>query len=500
MLKRILIAILLPILSVLSILVVHSTVSAEDVVQTETCNVTVTFKATVPSSVEQGKSFTITNISVQPKSSYGFTVASSVFDMTATNTSSATYSQNFITTDPSPTTGHNTYQGIYPNWSLNASGAVGSNIVIKLKKTVTVVQGYGNVTCSFTKTLATIPITAPPAPSPSPSSSPSPSPSPSNNPSDGGSSGGSSNNSSGSSSSKSDTNKNDGKKTGNSDSKGEDKDSTDTSTNQEAPGISVVPIVIEVTDDSGKKVEGAEVTLDGEHKVKTDSKGLATFPNILTGDHSLVVTYAGQKVSKKINVNTLDVGAKVPVKLPPVDKSTTVIIIASILGALLAGGIGTVALMMKRRRNAEAALAATTHMSLSNIRSGSAVPVPVSRVPAATPAILMYDTKPTPRSLAPWDLPTVQQPAPSSPPAVPLPTPVQQSIPLANPIQPASTATVPAPITQPTPAQTAPVTIPVQQAPQTAIAQPQPLQQTTTPAPVAQPAAPATPVNEIRRF
>jgi|GEM_PF-4319655 len=347
---------------------------AANVTVTDFCNVQVVFKATVPDSVRQGESFTITNITVQPKNTFGFTVSSSVFDMTATNTSSPTYKQNFIATNPSPTTGHNTYTGIYPNWSHSATGPVGSNITIKLVRTVTVVQGYGTVNCPFSKTLATIPITAPlpsdPDPSPTPSPSNSPNPSPSNTPpvTIGGNNSSSSSSGSGISKDQNSSNQNKnndktskggGEKKGNA-TKGEDSDSSsnveDRSTGNlpDLSTVSVVPLIIEVRDDSGKPIQGAEVTLDGSQLAKTDRQGRVVFSNILTGGHNISVFHKGQKISKDIELTTADVGKVIPMKMPATPIALHPAVLAT--GAILIAGMSGFGIFLTIRRKKQQAV------------------------------------------------------------------------------------------------------------------------------------------------
>ncbi len=407
--------------SILSLLSPCAQVFAADVSAVETCNVQVTFRATVPNSVEQGKSFTVTNITVQPASTYGFNVTSSVFDMTAINTSSATYSQDFYATNPSPTTGHNTYVGLYPNWTLDAAGPVGGAVTIKLKKTVTVIQGYGGspVTCNFTKTLASIPITAPPPPSPSPSPSVSPSSSPSSSPSKGGTS---TTTSSSSTTSHSAT-------TTQQPSTDTTKDtaanapkivSADTAVQPGEESVSVIPLNIEVKDSTGKLVIGAEVTLDGSKKLITDNVGRVVFSNVLTGNHALLVSYKGQKVSSNISLTAADVGEVKSIKLPAAAQTLNPITIGA-AAATTAAGIGATAgvfILRRRRKAAEAALggqAAPPAITIPGIIAGSAIETPPDSAMAHIPAIPAFAAQPTALTPAPWE------PAPAPPEAAPQP-------------------------------------------------------------------------------
>lgn len=276
-------------------------VSADEVNYSETCNVSVKFHATVPAQVEKGKSFWVTNITVQPTQTYGFNVTSSPFTMTATNTTSSTYEQDFARTDPSPTSGQSTYVSYYPDWEINATGAVGSNIDINIIKTVTVVQGYGKVTCNFKpkNPFASIKIVAPAA-TPTPSSSPSqppkgstsPKPTKSNSPSK----------STSPSSSKSPTkdqtkdNSSDTDKTSSDDEVATD----DSSAPDDTDSIVVSTLAVRVLDSSKSPIAGADVILDGSIKQTTNKLGGAVFPNVITGSHSITASVDGRKVSMTI--------------------------------------------------------------------------------------------------------------------------------------------------------------------------------------------------------
>ena len=394
----------------------------------ETCNVQVIFRATVPESVEQGKSFTMTNISIQPSYSYGFTVSSSLFDMTAVNTSSTVYTQNFYSTNPTPTTGYSTYQGLYPNWSLNATGPVGSYVSVKLKRTVTVVQGYGTVTCNFTKTLANVLITAPapppsssPSPSPSPSSSSSPSsPSPSSSsspssPSGGGGGGGSTSSPSKSSGSGSGTSKpgsNSSSSSGGSKSGSSTTDSSGLVRTNQAP--SVVPLIVKVKDSAGKPAVGAEVTLNGSKRATTNSSGEVTFSNVLTGSHSILASYKGQKLSRSIYVDGIDVGTPFVMNLASASKPPDpVMITAGILSAVVISAVGAVIVINRRKAN-EKPLPIPA-ITLPGIIAGSVVQSPAGQSLATVPVIHAHGEPVAPApSPAPWGpaLATIKQPMP----------------------------------------------------------------------------------------
>lgn len=416
--------------SLIGVFVLQTPVSAGEVVTTEMCTVKVTFTANVPDSIEQGKSFTVTNLTVQPANSYKFTVTSSVFDMTATNTSSTAYSQNFVATDPSPTTGHNTYRGIYPNWSLNASGPVGSSVVITLKKTVTVVQGYGKVTCNFTKVLATIPIVAPappPPPSPAPSASVKPSVKPSSSPMSKPSASPSANVTPSVSPSVTPSPSPTSAST-----PSQDTISPDEVTFQ---SLTVVPLIIQVKNASGHTVKGAVVTLDGSQKITTDGTGRVTFSNVLTGGHAVLVSYNGKKTSMNLVLSDKDAGNVHVISLPAASQSSNLLLIGGgIAGAAILGGVGS-ALFIRRRHIATQTATASTNaptVTISNIIDGSAVQAPAATTITNVPPISMSPPQPAQVSNAPW--------APASPEPVtvsqPVPTPNAQIVPV--PLSPVS--------------------------------------------------------------
>lgn len=382
-------------LSILSLFAPASTSYAASVLVKETCNVSVTFRMTVPDSVQQGSTFSITDISVQPANSYGFTVTSSIFDMTATGTSSTAYSQNFITTDPAPTTGHNTYKAIYPNWAMNASGAVGSSIVIKAKKSVTIVQGYGTVKCDFTSTLATIPIVAASAPSPAPSTTPAPSTAPSTAPTT------TKTPTSTTTPRPSTTPQSETPAPSTTPAPGTT-DTTD-STDAKDEALTVVPLIIRVRDESGKNITNAEVTLNGTKKLKTNSNGEVTFANVLTGNHSVVVTYANKKVSHSIQVDAQDVGTAVVISLP----ADPVIMNPFVIGGITAGTLAISAPLaffaVRRYRSRPGLDIPADAVPLQGVISGSATPAIANTTISHIPAIPVFPAQPATPSPAPWD-------------------------------------------------------------------------------------------------
>ncbi len=479
MLKKLSNVVFLSFLGIVSLFSMSSPVSAADVTATETCNVQVRFTATVPDSVQQGKSFTITNITVQPMNSYGMTVSSSVFTMSANNTSSSTYSQNFVATNPTPTTGHDTYVGIYPNWSLNATGAVGSLIGIKLVQSVTVVQGYGTVTCNFSQTLALITITAPSAAS----TSPSPSPSSSTKPK------GSSSPSSSPSPSKSST-----PTTTPSPTTTPKTTSPDTSVPTDEQSVTVVPLNVEVKDSSGKRIQGATVTLDGSKKMETDNVGRATFSNVLTGGHSIVVAYKNEKVSQNIKVTADDVGGIISVTLPSSQLPLGVILAASSAGLAAVGGAAAGFVLLRRKRNlaqpASTQTLPTDHLTYipGVMDAGSIIEGPTGYT--------MFPDRTTPSAQATVSVPPVPEPIVAEPAPVAV-EPVAPAATLSEPIveAPAIPVTTPASAPAEVPHAPTPSPAPIVEAPATPVAEtlvtpPAPTFIQPQPVPVLPPAAP----------
>ncbi len=468
--------------SILNLLIPTAQVSAKDWAVTEQCSgVPTTFRATTPTSVEQGKVFTVTNITIQPSNSYGMTVTASQNNMTATNTSSSTYSNNFWRTDPSPTTGKSTYVGYYPDWVINATGSVGDSIVIRLKNNIATVQGYGSITCDYNKVLATVLITAPesspPPDAPDDPSSPTPPP-------DSGGGGGSTTKPSsstkpGSTTKSSSTSSSSKTPTSNSDKKSDPDTSSDTETPTDSRSATVVPLIVSVNDNTGAPVKGAQVTLDGSHKATTDSKGLASFSNVLTGGHSILVSYNGQKINRSATVNIEDVGRPIVVTLPAAAPPLILIIAGAVAAVAIIGTPLTILLLRRMRKPEKPVVESST--SLQGIISGAAVQANVARRPVATPAISVFAPAPATATPAPWDPKgLLAEPATTPTPATPPPA-------TATPTPPSPTPTA-APATPLKPAPSQPVAAhPIAQA-----AQPKPQPATTTPAP-ARPVQPTPP-------
>ncbi len=429
----------------------HSPVSARNITVTATCNVRVTFTATIPDSVEQGKSFTITNITISPSSSYGFTVSSSTYDLVATNTSSTTYHQSFARTVPSPTTGHSSYVGHYPNWTLDATGPVGSEVTVTIKKSVTVVQGYGTVNCNFNKKFLSVPIVAPKS-SPPPSSSPSPPPS-SRPPSGPGPT-------KPSSTPKSNQKPSDKSPTTKTPKKDDDTpkptDGDDTPSPSVDDSVTVIPLNVDVVDSSGKRVQGAVVTLDGSKELTTDNVGRVTFSNVLTGSHAILVTYKDQKVNQSIKLTADNVGEVITIELPAQSMMPALMTAGGATAALAASGAA--GFLIIRRRRAAADQGAVPAISISSIVDGSAVPTPTNTTMAHIPAVPAFEPQPAAPAPAPWT-PIDTVPLPSQTPPAPeaVMTPPQQVEPL-----PATQTTTSTPAQQAEPTPVTAETLPVE--------------------------------------
>ncbi len=395
--------IVLTLISILSLFSIVTPVAAKNISDTETCNVQVSINATVPDSVVQGQSFNLTNFTVQPSDTYGFNVTSSTYYLSATNTPSSTYTQDFYATNPSPTTGHSTYIGYYPNWTLNATGPVGSSVTISLIKSVTVIQGYGGspVTCNFNKTLTSVPITAAAAPPPSPSSSPSsqPSSSPSSNNTKVSVSG-----TVPSSPSPSTSSASEGAAVAQPSTVAQAQ-ANGGATEPDKKSVSVIPLNIKVVNSSGKAVAGAEVTLDSSKDLITGNDGKVVFSNVLTGTHAILVSYDGLRTSSTVNLGNADVGKVESIQLPAPKTFNSVVIGAGALAA--AAVIVTTAgflFLRHKRQLATKTAGSQSDVTIHGIIDGSAVPIQADTTIEHIPAIQIFDAQPaTVSTPAPWD-------------------------------------------------------------------------------------------------
>lgn len=259
---------------------------------TDSCSgVATNFTATAPASVVVGQSFTLSNLTTQPSTSYGVTVTSAVLNLSASNATPTSYSQNDSSTVPSPTTGAANYIAYYPNWSLTATGSAGSVVAVNLVSVVAQVSGIGSITCPLSATLASIKIYAPASSSSS----------------------GSSVVSSGTSSAKSTAV-----------SSSASSNPTTSSTSTTSPSGSVTKTVtatepkqavtIVVENSQNRPVKGAGVSIDNLPVVYTNSSGHASFKNVTEGNHQVSVAFNKQKDISTVRINAKNTSYVVPLK------------------------------------------------------------------------------------------------------------------------------------------------------------------------------------------
>lgn len=313
----------------------------------DTCvGVQTAFTATYPSSVTTGTGLSVTGITSRPSSSYGVTVLSATLYMSATNASESVYSKSATRTDPSPTTGASTYTGYYPDWSLTATGAASSQIVVKLTKAVAQTKEYGTITCNLTATLATINITAPVSTGGGGSGGGS---------SGGGGSGGGSSSggtSTGGTSSGSNTTTTSTTSSGTSTSP---KLSTATNippktiTTASGEQIQVFPVIVIVKDKNNQAVKGAKVTIEGQTD-ETDTEGGALFQDIPEGNHTLTVVYKDLKTQQSFTVTAGDKVNTVNVTIAKVTIFQKLLLPGAIGAAVIVAG-GTVTFLVIRKRS-----------------------------------------------------------------------------------------------------------------------------------------------------
>ncbi|MDQ5972415.1 MAG: hypothetical protein QG553_574 [Patescibacteria group bacterium] len=245
----------------------------------ETCSgVATTFNATAPASVTAGQAFTISGINTSPATSYGFTITTSTLTLSATGATPESYSQANTSTDPSPTTGAQTYTAYYPNWTLTATGAAGSQIVIKLVQASATVEGVGVITCPLTATLVAINVTAPAATPSGGGTSSTPKPTATTTP------------------------------TTPTPQTTTPTPTTSTETEQTTEDVSKQVVTAKVLVVNGQKhpVKDATVTIDGQLPTKTGKDGIASFTGIRKGLHTITVVYGKQKISREVNVTKDD--------------------------------------------------------------------------------------------------------------------------------------------------------------------------------------------------
>lgn len=291
--------------------------------------VSTTFTGNAPSSVAPGESFTISNITSRPTTSYGMTVTSSTLTLSATNATPTSYNQNNTSTDPSPTTGAPTYTSYYPNWTLTAGSTTGQ-IVVKLVGASATVSGIGPISCNLTATLATIDIVAP------------------------SSSGGSGSPSSPSSGSSTSGNTNTSNKTtpSNTTTTSPTQTTDNTTTSEEITTDNLTSdkktanIVINVVNKNNRAVKGAKVTLDNTETLYTETNGAVAFQNVATGKHNVNVEYDGKKIIREVSVKGLDTTNAVTVQVA--SHSNKNYVLYGVIG-LIAGATITVGLIFGRK-------------------------------------------------------------------------------------------------------------------------------------------------------
>lgn len=370
---------------------------------TDSCSgVATSFTVTAPTSVVTGQSFTLSNITTQPSTSYGVTVTSAVLSLSASNASPTSYSQNDSSTVPSPTTGAANYIAYYPNWSLTASGSAGSVVTVNLVSVVAQVNGIGSVTCDLSSTLATIKVTAPASTGGS-SSSP------------GTSSGSSSTKSSSGAPSTSATTNTPALTTST-------PTITTTKTVKSTAGKQAVTIVVE--NSQNRAVEGAGVSIDNLPVVYTNARGNASFKNVSQGDHQVSVAFNKQKAVSTVQINPKNTSYVVPIKTAATThmKGNIALSIAVLAVICLA-----VFLLLRKRRS----IVATPVLSPVAISPPSDGQNLQSSLPLSPNTI----AEPQPQTN---DEPTAQQEQPQEIPSIPVAqppsTPVFKSVPPVTPL------------------------------------------------------------------
>lgn len=229
----------------ISLVALHTPVSAKKVSVDEICQIPVVIQAEVPEKVQKGKSFKLSNFLLKPGNTYGVTIASSITELSATNTNSKKFNQDFYKTDPSPTTGADSYTAFYPDWVIDANGEAGSSIEIKLVGSISEVADVGQVPCTFSKTLATIPIVS------------------------------------------------------------EQVESTPISAESSSPAA-VVAMRVKILDNFGRPIKGAKVSfavVEPALEATSDENGFATFDNVLSGTHTLIVKDGDSRITQVIKVS-----------------------------------------------------------------------------------------------------------------------------------------------------------------------------------------------------
>ncbi len=393
-----------------------------------------TINATAPSSVTASAAFEITNVSSSSTAPGGITVNKIV------STSSASNASPSVVTGTWTGTGTGSFTATFPNTSLTASGAVGSQVTMRLSSVDLYVNGLTNpITCSLANgqltannpgqslTVFSIPITAPAASAPATTTTPK------------------------TSSNSSQTNKTTPAAPAPAATTPTSQEPASTTNNTQASTQSQPQLVaITIVDSSGNPMSDVSVSVDGNTPVKTNSRGVAIFENLSTGKHKVAVLGAKSEITREIDVSGGSEPVELTVELPHqlISPKLMVILGAVAVVVLLASGIGYV---LYRRGKAKSlaqhiapGVTPTTPVAhaVSNSVPASVEPTPIqsSSLPAATgplpvePSTPIQTTQPLEHNqpFANQPVATVQPISPASPstPVTPQPTPTSEPVPV----------------------------------------------------------------------
>lgn len=356
-----------------SLILLQHNVHAKEVSVDEYCQIPVIIQANVPEKVKKGTSFLVSNLIIKPSNTYGQTISSSITALTATNTNSSLFRQDFTRTDPTPTTGYDRYIAYYPDWTIDATGEVGSTIEIKLKDSISSVGDLGEIPCTYSKSLATVLITDKDEPEAAASTTPS-----------------------------------------------------------KVPGV--VALRVQVVDNYGRSIKSAEVGV-GDSKQKTDENGLATFLNVLTGKKTIYAIDGEDRIQGIFDITKDTTVAKViTLRKPAPPFYQNPLFIGGVIVAVIAIIASITFVIVKRRKASahnEARTDPTQKQSLSGIIEGSLVAN--QSISSIIPESDQSESpnKPAQSPLEPWEIPKNAWPSslpgsdnqnPSEVPAQPSPT------------------------------------------------------------------------------
>lgn len=340
-------------LSLAILLFYPSIASAREVKVEEVCQIPVALIANVPEKIQKGKSFRLTNFIIKPSNTYGVTISSSLTELTASNTNSNVFYQDFLRTDPSPTTGSDYYTAFYPDWVIDATGEVGSEIEIKLKSSISQVGDLGEISCTYTKTLATVAIVA---------------------------------------------------------------EETDNIMNQPSSNPAVVAFRVAILDSYGRPIKDAKVKIDNVEK-KTNGEGQASFTNILSGKKLITATAGEDRIQGEYIVENYFTLGEPAITLrkpaPPLYQNPFFIGGVSIGTVLLI--IVASFVVIKRRKNSPADELPAQGQALQGIIQGSLTANQNMPTIIPEPNQPVGPTLERPVTPAPWQLPVDKIPAPIPP-------------------------------------------------------------------------------------